>query len=90
MGQLVEDLLSLCRHSRQAVATQIVHLDRIYLPSLTKGRDPVAMLTYGVTCTAAAGFLYLCIERPFMVLRDRLDKRQQISVEDAMLNEPAL
>jgi peptidoglycan/LPS O-acetylase OafA/YrhL len=69
---------------------EIVHLDRIYLPSLTKGRDPVAMLTYGVTCTAAAGFLYLCIERPFMVLRDRLDKRQQISVEDAMLNEPAL
>lgn len=69
---------------------EIAHLDRIYLPSLTKGRDPVAMLTYGVTCVAAAGLLYLCIERPFMVLRDRLDKRQPIAVEDAMLSEPAL
>ena len=48
------------------------------------------MLTYGVTCVAAAGLLYLCIERPFMVLRDRLDKRQPIAVENAMLNEPAL
>jgi hypothetical protein len=31
------------------------------------------MLVYGVSCTAVAGLLYLCIERPFMMLRDRLD-----------------
>jgi peptidoglycan/LPS O-acetylase OafA/YrhL len=83
-------LLATLAFSLYLTHKEIVHLDRIYLPSLTKGRDPVATLTYGVTCTAAAGLLYLCIERPFMVLRDRLDKRQPIAVEDAMLNEPAL
>jgi peptidoglycan/LPS O-acetylase OafA/YrhL len=83
-------LLATLAFSLYLTHKEIAHLDRIYLPSLTKGRDPVAMLTYGLTCIAAAGLLYLCIERPFMVLRDRLDKRQPIAVEDAMLSEPAL
>jgi peptidoglycan/LPS O-acetylase OafA/YrhL len=69
---------------------EIAHLDRIYLPSLTQRRDAAAMLTYAVSCIAAAGLLYLSVERPFMVLRDRLDRRQPLAVGDEMRSEPAL
>jgi peptidoglycan/LPS O-acetylase OafA/YrhL len=84
-------LLATLAFSLYLIHKEIVHLDRIYLPSLTKGRDATATLTYGASCIAAAGLLYLCIERPFMLLRDRQeDRRQPITVEDEMRSEPAL
>lgn len=68
----------------------IAHLDRSYLPSLTAGRGILAIAVYGLTCVAAAAVLHLCIERPFMLLRDRLDLRSGRLVEQQMLREPAL
>jgi peptidoglycan/LPS O-acetylase OafA/YrhL len=68
----------------------IAHLDRQFLPNLTGERDLKAMLTYGVTCMAAAALLHLCVERPFMLLRDRFDRRRIANVEEEMRREPAL
>jgi peptidoglycan/LPS O-acetylase OafA/YrhL len=68
---------------------QVANLDRIYLSSLIAGRGVEAMLVYGVSCTAVAGLLYLCIERPFLMLRGRLEGGQVKTIEDQMRNEPA-
>jgi peptidoglycan/LPS O-acetylase OafA/YrhL len=66
------------------------HLDRIYLPSLTSGRDVRTAMIYTVSCLAAALVLHFCVERPFMLLRDRFDKRPIQAIEQQMLADPAL
>lgn len=68
----------------------IAHLDRMYLPWLNEVRDGRALLVYGVSCFAAAGMLYLGVERPFMVLRDWRERRGVEMVESEMRGEPAL
>lgn len=51
---------------------EIVHLDRLFLPMLTHDEGPLATLVYAISCFGGAGLLYICVERPFMTLRDRL------------------
>ena len=53
------------------VHKEIVHLDQTWLPTLTAHRDAKATAIYIASCMAAASLLYLCVERPFMRLRDR-------------------
>lgn len=67
----------------------IVHIDRTYLPSLTAERDLRAMGVYFASCVVAAAILYVCVERPFMLLRDRGNRRPVKLVEEEMLEEPA-
>jgi peptidoglycan/LPS O-acetylase OafA/YrhL len=69
---------------------EVAHLDRRYLSSLTVARDAKTVMLYAVTCLLAAGVLYGLVERPFMVLRDRFDRRKTESVDVEMLREPAL
>jgi peptidoglycan/LPS O-acetylase OafA/YrhL len=67
----------------------IVNLDYCYLPTLMN-RDIRATLICAATCFLAAGSLYFCVERPFMLLRDRLDRRPAGKVDVELRTEPAL
>lgn len=72
----------------------VVHLDQLYLSSLTAQRDMKAIVVYAASTIAVAGMLYLCVERPFMMLRDWLDNHETGKAADVaaheLLNEPAL
>jgi peptidoglycan/LPS O-acetylase OafA/YrhL len=68
----------------------VAHLDQTYFSSITEGQGPQAILLYAVTCTLAAALLYLCVERPFMLIRDRLYEQPRRLVDRQMRSEPAL
>jgi peptidoglycan/LPS O-acetylase OafA/YrhL len=68
----------------------IIHLDQTYLRSLTSARDLKAITVYLLTCFAAAGALHLLVERPFMLLRNLIERRSVRQVEIDMRSEPAL
>ena len=50
---------------------EIAHLDQTIFPWLQQQSGWRAAGVYAVTCLAFAGLLYTCIERPFLLLRDR-------------------
>ena len=50
---------------------EIVHLDRLMMPSIARDPGLVATCVYAVSCVFGAALLYVCVERPFMLLRDR-------------------
>ena len=83
-------LVATLAFSLYLIHKEIAHLDRIYFPSITQGRDAKATLLYAGSCLIAAGLLYACIERPFMLLRNRLDGKAARRVESQMQEEPAL
>ena len=68
----------------------IVHLDRLYLPTLTANQDFRAVAIYVVSCVAAAALLHFAVERPFLRLRDWLENRPAKELEYELENEPAL
>ena len=69
---------------------EIVHLDRLYMPSLEDDHGVKAMLIYAASCVGAAAVLYFAVERPFMLLRDRLDPSRALPIAQEILSEPAL
>jgi len=83
-------LLATLAFSLYLTHKEIAHLDQLYLPSLMKGRGMEAVLMIAVTCLAAGALLYLCIERPFMQLRDQLDHIHIREADAQVMNEPAL
>jgi peptidoglycan/LPS O-acetylase OafA/YrhL len=83
-------LLATLAFSLYLTHKEVAHLDRTYLPSLTEARDAKTVVIYAVTCLLAAGGLYGLVERPFMVLRDRSERRRTEGVDTDMLREPAL
>ncbi|NYF92083.1 acyltransferase [Tunturiibacter empetritectus] len=83
-------LLATLAFSLYLTHKEIAHLDRRYLPSLTASPDWKTVVIYAVTCLLAAGLLYVLVERPFMVLRDRYERRVAEKVDAEMLHEPAL
>ena len=46
-------------------------MDRMILPWLDQEFGWRAACIYAVTCLATAALLYTCVERPFLLLRDR-------------------
>jgi peptidoglycan/LPS O-acetylase OafA/YrhL len=83
-------LLATLAFSLYLTHKEVAHLDRSYLPSLTASPDWKTVVVYAVTCLVAAGVLYGVVERPFMVLRDRFERRAPERVDAEMLREPAL
>ena len=83
-------LLATLAFSLYLTHKEVAHLDRRYLPSLTASPDWKTVVVYAVTCLVSAGVLYGLVERPFMLLRDRLERRFVESVDVEMLREPAL
>jgi peptidoglycan/LPS O-acetylase OafA/YrhL len=84
------NLLATLAFSLYLTHKEVAHLDRIYLPSLTEARDAKTVVIYAVTCLLAAGLLYGLVERPFLMLRDRFERKKTESVDVEMLREPAL
>ncbi len=50
---------------------EVVHLDRLWLPEWTDEPRVSTTAFYAATCLFAAAILYLCVEGPFLRLRDR-------------------
>jgi peptidoglycan/LPS O-acetylase OafA/YrhL len=69
---------------------EAVHLDQRYLPRIVGAGLLPALALYGVSCLAVAGALYLCVERPFLILRDRRAGRRIEKPELTAAREPAL
>ena len=50
----------------------VMHLDRVYLGNLLSVNWFVSLVTYAGSCLIVASVLYLCIEGPFLRLRERI------------------
>jgi peptidoglycan/LPS O-acetylase OafA/YrhL len=68
----------------------IIHLDEQIFPVVARGHGWLALGICAATSLLGATALYLCVERPFMVLRDRGASRRHVEVEREMKTEPAL
>jgi hypothetical protein len=51
---------------------QVMHLDRIYLKGFVSFDGPLGFLVYGVTILVVGAILYVCVERPFLQMRERI------------------
>jgi peptidoglycan/LPS O-acetylase OafA/YrhL len=68
---------------------EVGRLDEVYLKAMVAGRDWRSTLLLAGSCLLAAGVLYLCVERPFLMLRDRRKGRtERVDVEARV--DPAL
>ena len=65
-------LLALLAFSLYLTHKEMAHLAHVYLPGLTQHRDLKAATIYAVSCLLGASALYLSVERPFLLLRERL------------------
>ncbi len=70
------ELLATLAYSLYLTHKEVVHLVQDLAPRTT-GRPMVALPLYALACLATAGALYLCVERPFLQLRDRYAGRQR-------------
>jgi len=50
---------------------ELSHLVDLCFPALFKAGGTLWLGVYAVCCLMVAGALYLCVERPFLVLRDK-------------------
>ncbi len=50
---------------------EVAHLDRLWLPWLERESSWKGVAIYTLTFFAGATLLYLCVERPFLLVRDR-------------------
>ncbi len=69
---------------------EVARVDALVLPRIMGYRDGRSMLLVAVSCLAMAGALYLGVERPFLMLRDRREQRSSKSVDVEARAEPAL
>jgi peptidoglycan/LPS O-acetylase OafA/YrhL len=66
---------------------EVAHLDTLWVPNVMGARDWRTVGVLVVSCLAAAWFMYVVVERPFLALRDR---RRVVNVDKEVLVEPAL
>ena len=69
---------------------EVVHLVRLWLPSFTAEPGLASTGLYAVSCFAAATLLYLGVERPCMLLRDRLWRVEVPGKEQKILDIGAI
>jgi len=68
----------------------ILHLGMVFFPQLSQAGGLPWIAFFAATALAASILLYLAVERPFMVLRDRILRRPHPPVETEVRAEPAL
>jgi peptidoglycan/LPS O-acetylase OafA/YrhL len=68
----------------------ILHLGEVYFPAISAAGGLRWIALFASTAFAASAILYLCVERPFMLLRDNLLSKHKTSVDREMQVEPAL
>jgi peptidoglycan/LPS O-acetylase OafA/YrhL len=67
------------------------HLVMVWFPSITEEQGPGSWLLYAIACPGAAWVLHVAVERPFLRLRDRGERRRTgAALEEEMRREPAL
>jgi peptidoglycan/LPS O-acetylase OafA/YrhL len=64
-------LLATLAYSMYLTHKELIHLIDQWFPSIAEGAMVRWLCVYAVACMLAAAILYLCVERPFLVLRDR-------------------
>ena len=82
-------LIAMLAYSLYLTHKEVLHLDDRYLRAVAEKGGLEFFGVYAATSLAVAGALYLCVERPFMVLRDRR-QRQEFTLEQEIRVEPAL
>ncbi|MGA8478805.1 MAG: hypothetical protein WB696_12680 [Chthoniobacterales bacterium] len=67
---------------------QVIHLDRLYLKGFVPLDGPLGFLVYGVSILIVGAILYVCVERPFLQMRERIisSARSRTSVSRALPN----
>jgi peptidoglycan/LPS O-acetylase OafA/YrhL len=70
---------------------EIGHLLMERFPAITQPQGPASWLLYAIACLAAAWFLHIAVERPFLRLRDRTSRNESTAaLESEMRSDPAL
>jgi peptidoglycan/LPS O-acetylase OafA/YrhL len=83
-------LVATLAYSLYLTHREVARVDALYLPRIMGYRDGRTMLLLAVSCLAVAGAMYLCVERPFLMLRDRRGQRGRQNVDVEARAEPAL
>ena len=68
-------LIATLAYSLYLMHKELIHLVDIWFPSIAEGAMSRWLAVYAVVCMTAATILYLCVERPFLLLRDRQRRR---------------
>ncbi|HTX77713.1 MAG TPA: hypothetical protein VMD29_15995, partial [Terracidiphilus sp.] len=71
-------LVATLAYSLYLTQKEMIHLVSEWFPALDKRGGLPWLAVYVVCCMAVAGALYLCVERPFLKLRDRRRSPQEI------------
>jgi peptidoglycan/LPS O-acetylase OafA/YrhL len=69
---------------------EVFHLVQHYFPNFTEQYGLLPILAYAVCCFSTAAMLHFLVERPFLLLRDRLSDKQSQSLEQQIQNDPAI
>jgi peptidoglycan/LPS O-acetylase OafA/YrhL len=75
-------LIATLAYSLYLTHKELIHLVDLCFPALFKTGGGLWLGVYAAVCLLVAGVLYLCVERPFFVLRDR-HRRGMASLEGA-------
>lgn len=65
------ELIATLAYSLYLTQKEMIHLTDAWFPGLANYGRWAWLAAYAVCCLAAAGALYVCVERPFLKLRDR-------------------
>lgn len=84
------ELIATLAFSLYLTHKEVVHLDRLFLPLLTDEPGFTSLCLYAATCLTAAVLLYVCIERPFMRLRDHWWVETTSAGDQKMLDSAAI
>jgi peptidoglycan/LPS O-acetylase OafA/YrhL len=82
--------ISMLAFSLYLTHKEIAHLDEVWFPAMAGSRTWAALLLLAGNCGIAAAILYYCVERPFMLLRDRHIVSSKRTPEDEAVLDPAL
>jgi peptidoglycan/LPS O-acetylase OafA/YrhL len=83
-------LVATLAYSLYLTHREVARVDSVYLHGVMSTRDWRSTLLVAVSCLAMAGVLYLGVERPFLMLRDRREPRSSKNVDVEARAEPAL
>lgn len=64
-------LIATLAYSLYLTHKELIHLVDLCFPALFKASGTLWLGVYAASCLLVAAVLYLCVERPFLVLRDR-------------------
>ena len=83
-------LVATLAYSLYLTHREVARVDSAYLHGVMSTRDWRSTLLVAVSCLAMAGVLYLGVERPFLMLRERREPRSSKNVDVEARAEPAL